>query len=133
MPNYIFSVELKVRDYECDLQGVVNNANYQHYMEHARHEFLEAAGSNFGKLHDEGIDAMVAKVEIEYKNALHSGDRIAVKIHISRIGAKLVFFEDIYRLNDNKLCAKGKVESICLKNGKLTRGELFDHIFAEYL
>ena len=34
--NYLFSIDLKVRDYECDLQGVVNNANYQHYMEHTR-------------------------------------------------------------------------------------------------
>ena len=30
MANYIFSLEMEVRDYECDLQGIVNNANYQH-------------------------------------------------------------------------------------------------------
>ncbi|NSW95739.1 MAG: acyl-CoA thioesterase, partial [Bacteroidales bacterium] len=35
-----FRLEFTVRDYECDLQGVVNNANYQHYLEHARHEYL---------------------------------------------------------------------------------------------
>ena len=40
---------MKVRAYECDLQCIVNNANYQHYMEHARHEFLEKVGANFGK------------------------------------------------------------------------------------
>ena len=36
MANYIFELKDKVRDYECDLQGIVNNANYQHYLEHCR-------------------------------------------------------------------------------------------------
>lgn len=133
MKEYVFEIELKVRDYECDLQGVVNNANYQHYLEHARHEFLEKAGANFGVLHQEGIDAMVARVEIDYKVSLISGDRFVVRLNIAREGVKLVFFEDIYRLSDNKLCAKGRVESICVKDGRLTRGELFDEIFAAYL
>lgn len=133
MKNYIYEIEMKVRDYECDLQGIVNNANYQHYLEHARHEFLENTGANFGKLHEQGIDAMVARVEIDYKISLISGDRFAVRLNIAREGAKLVFFEDIYRLSDNKLCAKGRVESICVKDGRLTRGELFDEIFQKYL
>lgn len=133
MKKYIFEVEMKVRDYECDLQCIVNNANYQHYMEHARHEFLEKVGANFGELHNQGIDAMVARVEIDYKVSLTSGDRFAVKLNIAREGAKLVFFEDIYRLSDQKLCARGRVESICVKDGHLTRGELFDELFAEQL
>ena len=133
MKEFSYELLMKVRDYECDLQGVVNNANYQHYMEHARHEFLESMGENFGRLHDEGIDAMVAKVQIEYKLPLVSGDRFVVGINIKRQGAKLLFMQDIYRLSDGKLCTKGCVETICVQNGRLTRGELFDRIFARYL
>ena len=48
--DYIFELEMKVRDYECDLQGIVNNANYQHYIEHTRHEFLLAQGISFADL-----------------------------------------------------------------------------------
>ena len=131
--NYIFCHDMKVRDYECDLQGIVNNANYQHYMEHARHEFLESHGENFGRLHNEGIDAMVAKVQIEYKLPLISGDKFVVGINIKRQGAKLLFMQDIYRMSDGKLCTKGCVETICVQNGRLTRGEIFDAMFAEYL
>jgi acyl-CoA thioester hydrolase len=133
LENYIYTHEMKVRDYECDLQGIVNNANYQHYMEHSRHEFLESLGINFGKLHKDGIDAMVAKITIEYKIPLRSGDRFVVGINIQRQGAKIVFYQDIYRLSDGKLCTKGVVESICVENGRLTRGEIFDEVFKGYL
>ena len=133
LENYKFTHEMKVRDYECDLQGVVNNANYQHYMEHARHEFLESLGVNFGKLHEDGIDAMVAKISIEYKLPLRSGDRFVIGINLQRQGAKIIFNQDIYRLSDSKLCTKGIVETICLENGRLTRGELFDEVFKDFL
>ena len=131
--NYIFTHEMKVRDYECDLQGVVNNANYQHYMEHARHEFLETLGVNFGKLHEDGIDAMVAKITIEYKLPLRSGDKFVIGINLQRQGAKIVFTQDLFRLSDGKLCTKGIVETICLENGRLTRGEIFDEVFKDFL
>jgi len=40
MENYRFKLNFEVRDYECDLSGIVNNAVYLHYLEHARHELL---------------------------------------------------------------------------------------------
>ncbi|MBQ7812716.1 MAG: acyl-CoA thioesterase [Bacteroidales bacterium] len=131
--RYVFTHDMKVRDYECDLQGIVNNANYQHYMEHARHEFLESLGLNFGRLHEQGIDAMVAKITIEYKLPLVSGDRFAVGINLQRQGAKILFLQDIYRLSDGRLCTKGVVETICVQDGRLTRGEIFDEVFKDYL
>lgn len=133
MSKYIYSLPLKVRDYECDIQGVVNNSVYQNYLEHARHEFLESIGSNFKKLHEEGVDAMVSRIEIDYKTSLTSGDEFEVRLNIEREGLKLVFNEDIYRTSDNKLCAKGKVFVICLVNGRLSKGEVFDELFGEYL
>ena len=133
MKNYIYTLKLKVRDYECDIQGVVNNSVYQNYLEHARHEFLESIGNNFKALHEQGIDAMVSRVEIDYKTSLTCRDEIEVRINIEREGVKLVFNEDIYRVSDNKLCAKGKVFIICLVNGRLSKGEVFDKLFAEFL
>ena len=40
----VFSVRVKVRGYELDTQGHLNWAEYLHYAEHARWEFLAAAG-----------------------------------------------------------------------------------------
>jgi acyl-CoA thioester hydrolase len=117
--NSSFSVEFAVRDYECDLQGVVNNANYQHYLEHARHEYLFSRGISFVKLHEEGLDLIVTKVEIEYKFPLRSRDRFIVKLHIEREGnARLVFVQDIFRIPDEKLVVHARVTGVATRNGR---------------
>jgi acyl-CoA thioester hydrolase len=118
-PGYLHNVEFAVRDYECDIQGVVNNANYQHYLEHARHEFLISRGISFAQLHEEGIDLIVTKVEIEYKYPLRSRDRFVIKTNIQREGnIRLVFLQDIYKLPDMKMVVRAKITGAATKNGK---------------
>jgi acyl-CoA thioester hydrolase len=133
MSKYVYELEMKVRDYECDLQGIVNNANYQHYLEHTRHEFLLTTGISFAELHQRGIDVVVAKVTMSFKTPLKSGDEFVSKLFLKRDGVKFVFYQDIFRKSDNKLSLRGEVDAVCLVNGVLTRGEMFDEIFAEYL
>jgi acyl-CoA thioester hydrolase len=114
-----YSIKLVVRDYECDLQGVVNNANYLHYLEHARHEFLISKGISFVQLHEEGIDLIVTKVEIDYKYPLKSRDKIIVRLSIQREGnVRIVFIQDIYRLPDEKHVAHAKVTGVATKKGR---------------
>jgi len=117
--NYQHSTDFSVRDYECDLQGVVNNANYQHYLEHARHEFMISKNVSFAELHDEGIDLIVTRVEIDYKYPLRSRDKFVVRLNIEREGnARLAFLQDIYRIPDEKLIVKARVTGVATRNGR---------------
>ena len=117
--NDEFCLEFKVRDYECDLQGVVNNAHYQHYLEHARHEYLLSKGISFAKFHDEGIDLTVTRVEIDYKYPLRSSDKFIVTVEIQREGnIRLVFCQKILRIPDNKLIVAAKVTGVATRNGR---------------
>jgi acyl-CoA thioester hydrolase len=117
--QYSYSLDFSVRDYECDLQGVVNNANYQHYFEHARHEFLISKGISFAQLHDEGIDLIVTKVEIEYKYSLRSCDKFIVTVYVERQGnVRLAFIQDIFRSGDGKHIAHARVTGAATKQGR---------------
>jgi acyl-CoA thioester hydrolase len=132
--DYLYSVEFSVRDYECDIQGVVNNANYQHYLEHARHEFLCSRGISFAQLHEEGIDLIVTKVEIDYKYPLRSRDKFVIRLNICREGhLKLVFLQDIYRIPDEKLIIRARVTGIASMNDKPLRrpGNIFEMLNLE--
>nr|WP_320057030.1 acyl-CoA thioesterase [uncultured Bacteroides sp.] len=133
MDKYIYELTLKVRDYECDLQGIVNNANYQHYLEHTRHEFLASIGVSFAGLHEQGVDPVVARINISFKTPLKSGDEFISKLYLKKEGIKYVFYQDIFRKNDSKVVVKAAVETVCLVNGRLTQSELFDRIFTPYL
>jgi acyl-CoA thioester hydrolase len=119
-----YQQEFKVRDYELDLQGIVNNANYQHYLEHARHEFLASKNIDFADLHNQGKDLLVTRVEIDYKFSLTSKDRFKVTINMAREGhLKLVFHQKILRIPDDKLIVKAKVYGVALNRGKLVKPE----------
>ncbi|HJC97838.1 acyl-CoA thioesterase [Phocaeicola salanitronis] len=131
--NYIYELKMKVRDYECDLQGIVNNANYQHYIEHTRHEFLLSTGISFAKLHADGIDPVVARLTMAFKTPLKSGDEFVSKLYLKKEGIKYVFYQDIFRLPDMKIVIKSTVETVCLINGRLSDSELFNQLFAPYL
>ena len=119
---YTYELEMKVRDYECDLQGIVNNSVYQNYLEHTRHEFLLDNNVGFSDLHDEGIDAVVARVEISYKNSLRPKDTFISKLYVKKEGVKYVFYQAIYRKSDNQLCIKAKAEIVVTQGGKLLKG-----------
>ena len=134
MAKPLFEHTLKVRDYERDTQGHVNNAHYQHYFEVTRHEFLEKVGLNFHQLHLEGIDAVVAKVEIRYKVPLIGMDMFKCTVtQIEKSGVKYIFHQEIIRLSDNATCAKAKIEVVNLVNGKLSYPYIFDEAFKDYL
>lgn len=110
MNDYRFSLELEVRDYECDLQGIVNNAVYQNYLEHARHAFLRSEGLDFAELARSGINLVVVRIELDYLAPLQSGDRFRVCLNTERVSRlRFAFLQDIYRLGDNRQILRGRV------------------------
>ena len=117
--QYVFELKFKVRDYECDLEGIVNNANYQHYMEHTRHEFMLSAGLSFANMYAQGITPVVARITISYKMPLRSRDEFVSKLSVRKEGVRYVFLQDIFRLPDMKLVARGRVDTVCLVQGRL--------------
>lgn len=104
---------MEVRDYECDIEGIVNNANYLHYMEHTRHLFLKECGLSFAEMHNKGVDAVVARMNLQYKVPLQCDDEFFSRLWLEKQGVRYVFHQDIFRAKDEKLCLKATVELVC--------------------
>lgn len=131
--HYIFETIFDVRDYECDIEGIVNNAVYLHYAEHTRHLFLRSIGISFAQLHAQGQDAVVARMKLDFKAPLRCDDRAVSRLSLEKDGVKYLFHQQIYREADMQLCFRGDITLVCLINGQLARTSAYDEAFAPFL
>ncbi len=119
MKEFDFQLEMQVRDYECDIQGIVNNAVYQNYLEHCRHQFLHKAGLDFAQLHNEGIDAVVIRAELDYKFPLRPGDDFVIRLKIGKQGRlRVIFNQQIIRKSDVQIMVKARITTVLTRNNR---------------
>ncbi len=132
--KYIFTLEIAVRDYELDSEGIVNNAIYLHYLEHTRHAFVKQEGIPFGSLTSDGLMPVVRRLEIKYCTPLRSGDVMLSRLWIERKGPRFVFYQDLFRKADEVPVAKAVVTIVCMdKDGRINRGDELAERIAKYL
>ncbi len=126
MKSVDFQIEMQVRDYECDIQGIVNNAVYQNYLEHCRHKFLNFVGLDFASLHNDGIDAVVIRAELDYKFPLRPGDDFIVSLKMAKQGKlRVIFNQQIIRKADEKLMVNARITAVLTKNNRLVSSAIF--------
>ena len=132
--KYIFTLEIAVREYELDSEGIVNNAIYLHYLEHTRHAFVKQEGIPFGSLTSDGLMPVVRRLEIKYCTPLRSGDVMLSRLWIERKGPRFVFYQDLFRKADEVSVAKAVVTIVCMdKEGRINRGDELAERIAKYL
>jgi len=129
--RYAHEIEFKVRDYECDIQGVVNNGVYQNYLEHARHEFLQSRGINFAEVTAAGINLVVTRAELDYKNSLVSNDHFVVRSLVRQVSrVRFEFKQDLFRIPDEKLMLAAIITGTSLnQRGRPFLPELVANLF----
>lgn len=130
--NALFELKMKVRDYEVDSEGIVNNACYLNYLEHTRHEFCEQAGLSFRSMRQQGMAPVVRHIEIDYISSLGLGQTFTSRLTIIRKGARFIFKQWIVDEEERPL-VRAEVTIVNVINGKLTRGEELAQAFSQYL
>ncbi|MGE4268073.1 MAG: acyl-CoA thioesterase [Deferribacterales bacterium] len=116
MKDSRFRLDFKVRDYECDMEGIVNNATYMNYLEHARHEFLHTLGIDFAEMTAKGIIMVVIRAELEYKASLRSGDTFTVCVDVERESKlRFTFVQDIFN-SDGKIVLRGRITGTAINS-----------------
>ena len=132
--KYIFTLEIAVRDYELDSEGIVNNAIYLHYLEHTRHVFVKREGIPFGSLTSDGLIPVVRRMEIDYQTPLRTGDVMLSRLWIERKGPRFIFHQDIFKKDGGAAVVSAAVTIVCMeKDGRINRGDDLAARIAHYL
>lgn len=97
-------------------------------LEHTRHEFCESRGYTFRRMQEEGIDPVVARIEIEYHTPLRLGETMMSKLWIERRGPRYVFHQDIYAPT-GAVAVKALVTIVSTRDGHITRGDELTVVF----
>jgi acyl-CoA thioester hydrolase len=76
-------------------------------------------GISFAEMHAQGIDAVVARITMEFKLPLRSRDEFICRLTVKKENVRYVFLQEIYRASDEKLCLRARVDSVCTQDGRL--------------
>ncbi len=126
----MFTTDLTVRDYECDQQGIVNNAVYLNYLQHARFELGRTIGLDWIELASRGVNLVVRRVELDYFKSLKTGDEIRISAVPYRKGKfRFYFDQEIRLLPENELILKAHLTVACVIDGKPAAPAEFDTWF----
>lgn len=128
----VFTLPMKVRDYEVDAEGIVNNAVYLHYFEHTRHEFCDVAGMSFRRMRELGMAPVVREINVKYLRSLGLGESMQSMLSLRREGPRFIFHQWI-ETTDGELVTDAIITLVNVIDGRLTRGDELAEAFKKFL
>ncbi len=106
--NRRFVHRLRVRYHECDLQGVVFNANYLAYFDIALTEFMRETLGSYQELRERGVDLLVVEASVRFRAPARFDDEIDIAFVPTPLGrSSMVSHLDIQR--DAETIAEGRM------------------------
>lgn len=100
----------RVRQYECDALGHLNNANYLRYMLESAADTFELIGVNENRLTELGYSWRAREVNIEYIRPFTNGNVVLLKTMMIELGGdKLVLAFDFKKRKSEKSFAVSKI------------------------
>jgi acyl-CoA thioester hydrolase len=108
-----FIHRLRVRYSECDLQGVLFNANYLAYIDHTITELWRAAYGGYTVMLDRGADIVVAETNLRFLGAARFDEEVVVEATVTHLGTTSITTAfRFHRGGTNELLLEGWIRHV---------------------
>lgn len=92
---------------ECDPQGVLFNAQYLAFADHALTELWRDLFGGYGQMLERGLDVVVAEARVQFRAPAHFDEELDVTVSVTRLGTTSMHLRDeITRTADGALLAE---------------------------
>ena len=111
----------KVQYYETDMMGIAHHANYIHWMEEARIDFMEQLGYPYADMEQSGIYSPVRSLACDYRKPCTFNDELTISVSIASFnGARLILQYEIKK-EDELICEARSEHAFVDKAGTVIR------------
>ena len=111
----------KVHYYETDMMGLVHHANYIHWMEEARIDFMDRIGFPYKRMEEEGVLSPVKSLQVNYLKPCTFGDEVEVTVDVKDFNGVVICIAYDMRV-DGEPVFSGTSEHVFLdRSGKFVR------------
>ena len=111
----------KVQYYETDMMGVAHHANYVHWMEEARIDFMDRIGFPYKRMEAEGVLSPVKSMQVNYLKPCTFGDEVEITVGVKDFNGVVITMAYDMRVNDAPVFS-GTSEHVFLdREGKFVR------------
>lgn len=112
----------KVQYYETDMMGITHHANYIHWMEEARIDFMDQLGFPYKKMEAEGVFSPVKTISCEYRQPSTFGDEISISVSAESFnGVVMVIVYEMKNQQGETVCAARSEHVFLNREGRFVR------------
>lgn len=112
----------KVQYYETDMMGITHHANYIHWMEEARIDFMDQLGFPYRKMEADGVLSPVKTVACEYKQPSTFGDEIRVSVSVESFnGVVMTILYEMQNQRNETVCTARSEHVFLNREGRFVR------------
>jgi acyl-CoA thioester hydrolase len=109
---------IRVRGYELDSYGHVNNAVYLQYYEQARWEMMKELGF-LDKLKDTGLSVVVVESLVRYMREACMFDELVVESRFEEKSPYLIFHQKIIDKKSNLPSSRARIKTVFIGQDKI--------------